>query len=122
LTRAGYIHRDIKVSWFAFYWSQYYFQPANYACGIGEKKHTIYLLDFGIARRIVNDENVLKTPRIYVGFKGTVRFASMNCHRNMEMGPKDDCESWLYMLLDMIVSAGLPWRKCTVGYLLNLAV
>jgi len=97
LTKCGFIHRDIK--------------PANYACGLESKQHLVYLLDFGIARRILNDDNELKTPRSQVGFKGTVRFASLSCHRNIEMGPKDDCESWFYLLLDLMVLGGLPWRK-----------
>lgn len=71
----------------------------------------VYLLDFGIARRYLNENNELKTPRAAVPFKGTVRFASLSCHRNKEMGPKDDCESWLYLLLDMLVPTGLPWKR-----------
>ncbi|CAL2033445.1 unnamed protein product [Caenorhabditis brenneri] len=42
---------------------------------------------------------------------GTVRFASLSCHRNIEMGPKDDCESWFNLLLDLILVGGLPWKK-----------
>uniref|UniRef100_A0AC34QWX7 Protein kinase domain-containing protein n=1 Tax=Panagrolaimus sp. JU765 TaxID=591449 RepID=A0AC34QWX7_9BILA len=98
---AGYIHRDLK--------------PANYACGLKDKQHTIYILDFGIARmyKKLNEkkELELKTPRQIVGFKGTVRFASLSCHKNSEMGPKDDCESWFYLLMDLIISVGLPWKK-----------
>ncbi|TKR67847.1 hypothetical protein L596_023934 [Steinernema carpocapsae] len=97
LHKHGYIHRDLK--------------PANYACGVGEQKKLIYILDFGIARRFLNDNNELKTPRDKVGFKGTVRFAALSCHKNAELGPKDDCESWLYLLLDLIVPTGLPWWK-----------
>jgi len=99
LTKCGFIHRDIK--------------PANYACGLNLKQRVIYLLDFGIARKILNDSNELKTPREKVGFKGTIRFASLSCHRNIEMGPKDDCESWFYLLLDLMVFGGLPWRRMT---------
>ncbi|KAI6172606.1 Protein kinase [Aphelenchoides besseyi] len=112
LHKHGFIHRDIK--------------PANYACGINYKRHIascsgliveltcvfqIYLLDFGIARKYLNENNQLKTPRKEVGFKGTVRFASINCHKNLELGPKDDVESWFYLVLDMIVTSGLPWKK-----------
>ncbi|CAO4365848.1 unnamed protein product [Caenorhabditis nigoni] len=97
LHKFGFIHRDLK--------------PANYACGLDDKKHLIYILDFGIARKFLNTKNELKTPRETVGFKGTVRFAPLACHRNFEMGPKDDCESWFYLLLDLILVGGLPWRK-----------
>ncbi|CAD5234057.1 unnamed protein product [Bursaphelenchus xylophilus] len=97
LHKHGFIHRDLK--------------PANYARGLGIQRRIVYLLDFGIARRYLNDNEELKTPRSAVPFKGTVRFASRNCHRNKEMGPKDDCESWFYLLLDLIVPVGLPWKK-----------
>ncbi|KAI6219777.1 hypothetical protein M3Y99_01643400 [Aphelenchoides fujianensis] len=91
-----FIHRDLK--------------PANFACGLDAQKHVIYILDFGIARRLTNAENELKTPRGVVGFKGTVRFASLCCHSGLEMSKKDDCESWFYLLMDL-VQTGLPWRK-----------
>ena len=98
LNKWGFIHRDIK--------------PANFACGLDSKKRVIYLLDFGIARRILNEDNELKAPREKVAFKGTVRFASLNTHKGIEASPKDDCESWFYLLLDLMVIGGLPWRKC----------
>ncbi|EGT56243.1 hypothetical protein CAEBREN_00165 [Caenorhabditis brenneri] len=96
LHKHGFIHRDLK--------------PANYACGLDDNKHTIYILDFGIARKYTNAKKEIKTPRETVGFKGTIRFASLSCHRNIEMGPKDDCESWFYLLLDLILVGGLPWK------------
>jgi len=95
----GFIHRDLK--------------PANYACGLGQQKHVIYILDFGIARKIIKKGQDLKTPRAVVGFKGTVRFASLACHRSEDMSMKDDCESWFYLLMDLILASGLPWQKWT---------
>ncbi|VDM62733.1 unnamed protein product [Angiostrongylus costaricensis] len=97
LHKYGFIHRDLK--------------PANYACGLGEKKRVVYILDFGIARRILNDKNELKTPRVSVRFKGTIPFASLACHKGIEMGPKDDCESWYYLMLDLTVPGGLIWKR-----------
>ncbi|RCN38721.1 hypothetical protein ANCCAN_15371 [Ancylostoma caninum] len=97
LHKYGFIHRDLK--------------PANYAIGLGEKKRVVYILDFGIARRILNDKNELKTPRISVRFKGTIPFASIACHKGIEMGPKDDCESWYYLMLDLTVPGGLIWKR-----------
>ncbi|KAL6734568.1 hypothetical protein Aduo_005095 [Ancylostoma duodenale] len=97
LHKYGFIHRDLK--------------PANYAIGLGEKKRVVYILDFGIARRILNDKNELKTPRVSVRFKGTIPFASIACHKGIEMGPKDDCESWYYLMLDLTVPGGLIWKR-----------
>uniref|UniRef100_A0A0M3JGY1 Protein kinase domain-containing protein n=1 Tax=Anisakis simplex TaxID=6269 RepID=A0A0M3JGY1_ANISI len=71
----------------------------------------IYILDFGIARKFTNDSGVVKGPRCQVPFKGTVRYAALNCHRGKELGPKDDCESWLYMIVDCCNEHGLPWRQ-----------
>uniref|UniRef100_A0A0K0CWQ6 Protein kinase domain-containing protein n=1 Tax=Angiostrongylus cantonensis TaxID=6313 RepID=A0A0K0CWQ6_ANGCA len=92
LHKYGFIHRDLK--------------PANYACGLGDKRRVVYILDFGIARKITNAKGELKTPRQTVRFKGTIRFASIACHKNVEMGPKDDCESWFYLILDITVPGG----------------
>lgn len=97
LHKYGFIHRDLK--------------PANYACGLGDKIRVIYILDFGIARKILNVKGELKTPRQSVRFKGTIRFASIACHKNTEMGPKDDCESWFYLLLDITIPRGLVWKS-----------
>ncbi|VDL70345.1 unnamed protein product [Nippostrongylus brasiliensis] len=96
LHKFGFIHRDIK--------------PANYACGLGEKRRVIYILDFGIARKILNSKGEIKAPRQTVRFKGTIRFASLACHKGIEMGPKDDCESWFYMLLDFIMPQGVQFK------------
>ncbi|VDO58824.1 unnamed protein product [Onchocerca flexuosa] len=97
LHKYGFIHRDLK--------------PANYAIGLGAQVRCIYILDFGIARRILNDKGEIKTPRVTVGFKGTVKFAPIACHKRKELGPKDDCESWFYLLLDLLIVTGLPWKK-----------
>ncbi|KAK0407097.1 hypothetical protein QR680_018994 [Steinernema hermaphroditum] len=93
----GFIHRDIK--------------PGNYAIGRHPYHCTVYILDFGIARRFINSGGEVKAPRVKVHFKGTVRYASVNCHRGKENGPKDDCESWLYMMVDLCNSEGVPWRR-----------
>ncbi|CAJ0565402.1 unnamed protein product, partial [Mesorhabditis spiculigera] len=97
LHKYHFIHRDLKAE--------------NFACGLPPHVRTIYILDFGIARRFTNSKNELKTPRSYVRFKGTVRFASLACHKNAELSVKDDLESWFYLLLDLLVIGGLPWRR-----------
>ncbi|XP_033620866.1 tau-tubulin kinase 2 isoform X2 [Fukomys damarensis] len=52
----------------------------------------------------------IKPPRAVAGFRGTVRYASVNAHRNREMGRHDDLWSLFYMLVEFVVGQ-LPWRK-----------
>ncbi|XP_060772345.1 tau-tubulin kinase 2b isoform X2 [Neoarius graeffei] len=49
-------------------------------------------------------------PRPVAGFRGTVRYASINAHKNKEMGRHDDLWSLFYMLVEFTVGQ-LPWRK-----------
>jgi hypothetical protein len=44
-------------------------------------------------------------------FKGTVRFAPLATHKLQEVGWKDDCESWVYMVVDLIDTRRLPWQE-----------
>uniref|UniRef100_G3Q7K7 Tau tubulin kinase 1a n=1 Tax=Gasterosteus aculeatus aculeatus TaxID=481459 RepID=G3Q7K7_GASAC len=52
----------------------------------------------------------IKPPRTVAGFRGTVRYASVNAHKNKEMGRHDDLWSLFYMLVEFAVGQ-LPWRK-----------
>ncbi|EYC02089.1 hypothetical protein Y032_0102g3478 [Ancylostoma ceylanicum] len=95
----GYLHRDIK--------------PQNYAVGLGEQQNTVYMLDFGIARKYtVGETKEVKLARAKVSFLGTVRFASRACHKCIEQGRKDDLESWIFMVFELFDDAnGLPWKR-----------
>ena len=69
----GFLHRDIK--------------PSNFAVGRTQQtmRH-IYMLDFGLARQYTNAQGEVRPPRGAAGFRGTVRYASFNAHKNKEMG------------------------------------
>ncbi|GMR42656.1 hypothetical protein PMAYCL1PPCAC_12851, partial [Pristionchus mayeri] len=95
----GYLHRDIK--------------PHNFAIGVPPKDTTIFMIDFGIARRFVDRDGKLRIPRQSVRFLGTVRFASRSCHNEKEQSRKDDLESWVYMILDLFSPENLTWRRVT---------
>lgn len=47
---------------------------------------------------------------IFISITGTVRYASLNAHKNKEMGRHDDLWSLFYMLAEF-VNGQLPWRK-----------
>ena len=98
------------------------------------------MLDFGLARQYTNAAGEVRPARAAAGFRGTVRYASINAHKNKEMGEKrlegnifvnvsppnncktfkyliliyegrhDDLWSLFYMLVEF-ANGQLPWRK-----------
>ncbi|KAE8286755.1 Tau-tubulin kinase 2 [Larimichthys crocea] len=93
----GFLHRDIK--------------PSNFAMGrLASTCRCCYMLDFGLARQFTNSSMEVRPPRPVAGFRGTVRYASINAHKNKEMGRHDDLWSLFYMLVEFMVGQ-LPWRK-----------
>lgn len=68
------------------------------------------MLDFGLARQFTTGTGEVRPPRAAAGFRGTVRYASVNAHKNKEMGRHDDLWSLFYMLVEF-VNGQLPWRK-----------
>lgn len=92
----GFLHRDIK--------------PSNFAMGIGSNNRNVYMLDYGLARQYVTQTGEVRQPRAVAGFRGTVRYASVNAHDNREMGRHDDLWSLFYMLIEFL-QGQLPWRK-----------
>ncbi|GJQ75439.1 hypothetical protein Trydic_g23606 [Trypoxylus dichotomus] len=93
----GFLHRDIK--------------PSNFSMGrLSYNYRRVYMLDFGLARQYTTSTGEVRAPRAAAGFRGTVRYASINAHRNKEMGRHDDLWSLFYMLVEF-VNGQLPWRK-----------
>lgn len=92
----GYIHRDIK--------------PSNFVLGLNKNQSNVYIIDFGLARKYVDPDGEVRSPRDQSGFRGTARYASINSHLSRDLGRRDDLWSVLYILIEF--SKGyLPWRK-----------
>ncbi|VDK54766.1 unnamed protein product, partial [Anisakis simplex] len=94
----GYLHRDVK--------------PGNYTIGRAElnELRKIYVLDFGMCRKFIHDDGTIKKPRAAANFRGTVKYASIACHMERELCRLDDCETWLYMIVEL-TKGSLPWRN-----------
>ncbi|EFO84708.1 hypothetical protein CRE_03895 [Caenorhabditis remanei] len=102
----GYIHRDLK--------------PANVALGCvshdGNPNSSIFfqkgsaderyflVLDFGLARQYVTDEQdgkKMRRPREKALFRGTARYCSVAMHDRFEQGRTDDLWTLVYMLAEL---------------------
>jgi serine/threonine protein kinase len=95
LHQHNYIHRDIK--------------PSNFLVGIGNKKNTIYLVDFGLSKEYCdkngNHIDYVKNK----SYVGTIRYMSINCHKGLESARRDDMFSYIYMLF-FLYYGNLPWQ------------
>ena len=93
----GFLHRDVK--------------PSNFAIGASsETSRTCYMLDFGLSRQYTTLTGEVRQPRAVAGFRGTVRYASLNAHLAKDLGRHDDLWSVFYMLVELAVGQ-LPWRR-----------
>jgi serine/threonine protein kinase len=93
----GFLHRDIK--------------PSNFAIGASSvTKQTCYMLDYGLARQYVTPTGEIRPPRPVAGFRGTVRYASINAHQSKDLGRHDDLWSVFYLLVEL-ANGELPWKK-----------
>ena len=98
LHEKGIIHRDIK--------------PENFVIGPKNKERIIYLIDFGLSKKISNDK-ILPTIKADRNIIGTMRYISINTHQGYEQGRRDDLESLFYIII-YFIKGELPWQniKC----------
>ncbi|KAG2102533.1 casein kinase I isoform delta [Suillus discolor] len=91
----NYIHGDIK--------------PQNIVLGLGDMRHTAFIIDFGIVKEFWNMSTSVHIPfRQGQCLTGTPAFASINNHLGVEPGRRDDLESLTYMLI-YFLQGSLPW-------------
>ncbi|KAG1886164.1 kinase-like domain-containing protein, partial [Suillus subluteus] len=91
----NYIHGDIK--------------PQNVVLGLGDLRHTTFIIDFGIVKEFWNMSTSVHIPFCQGQcLTGTPAFASINNHLGVEPGCRDDLESLTYILI-YFLQGSLPW-------------
>lgn len=56
---------------------------SNFSVGrLPHNARKVYMLDFGLARQYTTATGEVRAPRAAAGFRGTVRYASINAHKN----------------------------------------
>jgi hypothetical protein len=91
------LHRDIK--------------PDNFLFGINSSTNKLFLIDFGFSKRYNYDGDHILEQNISK-IIGTPNFVSLNIHKGIEPSRRDDIESCIYILLNMLFGK-LEWFNKT---------
>ena len=94
----GYLHRDIK--------------PENFLFGLGSNSKKLHIIDFGLSKRFLDDNNNHIINKKHKKITGTIRYLSTNVHSGHEPSRRDDLISIGYMLM-FLLKGVLPWQKLT---------
>ena len=94
------IHRDIK--------------PDNFAMGRNEDNGTLYLIDYGLAKKFRSSRTLKQYPLTKrKSLTGTARYASINALQGYEQSRRDDLESAGYVLM-FFLRGNLPWQNIKI--------
>jgi serine/threonine protein kinase len=95
LHNKGYLHRDLK--------------PENILIGLEENASTLFLIDYGLAKKWKQSSGEHIQFKEGKSLTGTARYASANTHLGIEQSRRDDLEGAGYVLLYLLMGE-LPWQ------------
>ena len=76
---------------------------------MGARSDTIYLIDYGLAKRFIDPNTGSHIPfREGKALTGTARYTSLNNHLGYEQSRRDDIEGFAYMMI-YLAKGHLPW-------------
>jgi serine/threonine protein kinase len=91
------LHRDLK--------------PDNIVIGYKNNNKNIYLIDFGLSKSFINNNDgkhidIIKNKSLV----GSMRYASIRNHKGIEQSRRDELESLSYIILYFFTKSNLPWN------------
>ncbi|KAI0300390.1 kinase-like domain-containing protein [Russula brevipes] len=94
----GVLHRDVQLG--------------NCVVGLEPRRETIYMIDFGFAKRYLDHKQKHIANRAERSFIGNYWFSSVNVHcRGKTCSRRDDLESAALLLLHILTPGGLAWTR-----------
>ena len=90
----NFIHRDVKASNFV----------------LSQDFKQVFIVDFGLAKQHLDSNKNPVRQRKKADFRGTVSFASLNAHNNIDLSRRDDLWSLYFVILDFLQEK-LVWRE-----------
>ncbi|KAH9065515.1 kinase-like domain-containing protein [Lactarius vividus] len=94
----GVLHRDVQLG--------------NCVIGCEPKHETIYMIDFGFAKRYLDGKQKHIANRAERSFVGNYYFSSVNVHcRGKTCSRRDDLESAALLLIHILTPGGLSWTR-----------
>lgn len=91
---AGFVHRDLK--------------PENLLWEAHAPADPVYLIDFGLAKRVLHEDGSHIPQRTDKALVGTPQYAALHAHQGCELSRRDDIESLVYVLV-FLAKGDLPW-------------
>jgi serine/threonine protein kinase len=109
LHACGMLHRDVKPDNFLFARSPVLDLSKRATRASQALMPTLYLIDFGMAKRIKPVGNETDDVRGSSSLIGSARYASTASHVGAPLGRKDDLISMMYSLIYLANGGALPW-------------